>query len=150
MIIYVGPENCTEEIKEAMYNFGFDKNSIDDQKQIRIFEWTYWLLDDGSFNSEKAIDVWDDIYFEAQDLGFSRVAVASEMKFFFDNDMISELEEYEKEIHDTLGGQIEFKCAYDEKSILGTEEPLQLYARLLEAHSTLLTEEKEGIKRTRT
>jgi hypothetical protein len=133
-----------------MYKFGFDKALIDAQKQIRIVEWNHWLLDDGSFNIEKSIDVWDELYFEAQDLGFRGVAAASEMKFFFDNDMVEELEEYEKQVHDMLGGQMEIKCAYDESSIMNTNEPLQLYARLLGTHTTLLSEERGAIRRIKT
>jgi sugar-specific transcriptional regulator TrmB len=150
MIIYVCPENCIEDIKEAMCKFGFEDKAVNAQKQIRILEWTYWMLNDGSFNIEKAIDVWDELYFEAQDLGFSSIAVASDMKFFFDNNLIDELEEYEKQIHNIMVGQMEWKCAYDEKSLLSTSEPLQLYARLLGSHTILLTEEKGSIKKIKT
>lgn len=150
MVIYVCEEDCIENVKDAMYKFGFDMKLINAQKQIRILGWNNWLLDDGECNIEKCIDVWDELYFEAQDLGFNGVAAASEMKFFFDNKMIEELEEYEKQVHEMLVGQMELKCAYDEKSILGTDEPLQLYARLLGTHTTLLTEESGIIKRKKT
>jgi len=150
MIIYVCGKDCIENVKEAMYNFGFDKKFINAQKQIRILGWDHLLLDDGSFNIEKSIDIWDEFYFESQDLGYNGLAIASEMKFFFDNNLIEELEGYEKQIHEMLTGQIEFKCAYDEKSILGTSQPLQLYAKLLGTHSILLTEESGTIKKTKT
>jgi len=149
MIIYVCGKDCIENVKEAMYNFGFDMKIINAQKQIRILGWDHWLLDDGSFNIEKCIDVWDEFHFEAQDLGFNGIAAASEMKFFFDNNMIEELEGYEKQVHEILTGQMELKCAYDEKSILSTSYPLQLYAKLLGSHTTLLSEEGGIIKRTK-
>ena len=150
LLFYVCADNCTDAVKKEMYNFGFEKKIIDAQKQVRILDWNHWLLDDGTFNVEKAIDVWDELYFEAQDLGFSGIAVASEMKFFIDNNLIDELEDYELQIHGMLEGQMEWKCAYDEKSLLSVKEPLRLYARLLGAHTLLLTEEKGQVKRMKT
>ena len=150
MAIYVCADDSVDAVKEEMHKFGFDPKMVDKQTQIRILNWNHWLLEDGSFNVEKAIDIWDDIYFEAQDLGFTGIAIASEMKFFLDNNLIDELEDYEKQIHSMLEGQMDWKCAYEEKSLLATKNPLQLYARLLGTHTLLLTEEKGQVKRLKT
>ncbi|PNX52894.1 MAG: hypothetical protein BV458_07250 [Thermoplasmata archaeon M9B2D] len=150
MVLYVCSEDCIEDVKEEMYKFGFDRKLIDSDDNLRVLEWHKWLLDDGSFSIEKAVDVWDELYFEVQDHNFKGLAATTDMQFFFDNNMIEELEEYEKQIHGMLEGQMEIKCAYDEQAILSTKYPLQLYARLLGYHTTLLSEEKGGIKGTRT
>ncbi|PNX52307.1 MAG: hypothetical protein BV458_10265 [Thermoplasmata archaeon M9B2D] len=147
MVLYVCSEDCIEDVKKEMYKFGFDRKLIDSNDNLRVLEWHKWLLDDGSFSIEKAVDVWDELYSEAQDLNFKGLAATTDMQFFFDNDMIEELEEYEKQIHDMLESQMEIKCAYNEQAILSTKFPLQLYARLLGYHTTLLSEEKGNIER---
>jgi sugar-specific transcriptional regulator TrmB len=150
MIIYVCSENNVKDVKDALSKLGFESKLKNKKEALRIITWESFLLDDGTFSLDKAKDVWDDFYFEAQDDGYKGLAAASEMQFFFDSNSLRELEEYEKHIHDMLESQIEIKCAYDEKSILHTKSPLQLYARLLGYHTTLLSEEKEGFKRIKT
>ena len=150
MVIYVCAESCTENLKEAMVSFGFEEKTVAAEKQIRFLNWQYWLLDDGSFSIDRAIDVWDELYFESQDLGFNGIAAVSEMDFFLDNNMIDELEEYEKQLHDMLESHMEMKCAYSEKSLLKTKNHLQLFARLLGYHTSLLTEDAGTIKRAKT
>jgi sugar-specific transcriptional regulator TrmB len=147
MVLYICSGESVKEVKEAMYTFGFDSKLIDSNENLRILEWRNWLLEDGSFNIEKAVDMWDELYSEAEDHGFKGLAATTEMQFFFDNDMIEELEAYEKQVHDMIEGQMEIKCAYDEQAILHTKSPLQFYARLLGYHTTLLTEEQRSITR---
>jgi sugar-specific transcriptional regulator TrmB len=145
MVLYVCSGDSVKDVKEAMYTLGFDSKLIDSSDALRVLEWRNWLLEDGSFNIEKAVDVWDELYSEAEAHGFKGLAATIDMQFFFDNNMLEELEEYEKHIHDMLEGQMEIKCAYAEQAILRTKTPLQLYARLLGYHTTLLSEEKSSI-----
>jgi sugar-specific transcriptional regulator TrmB len=142
LVLYVCSQDCIKDTKNAMQEFGFDKKQIDEAKNLRVLDWNRWMLNDGEFSIEKAIDVWDDLYFEAQDLGFKGIGVAADMQFFFDNEMIEEMLEYEKQIQKVVGGQIELKCAYNEKSILANENPLYLYGRLIGYHTAVLSEEK--------
>ena len=148
MVMYVCSEDCINKSKDAMRNFGFDSKLIEDSRTLRLLNWDQWMLDDGQFSVDKAIDTWDELFFESQDLGFKGLAVASDMKFFFDNNLIDILEEYEKQIHQMIEGQIELKCAYDENSILQSENPLQLYGRVVGYHTSLLTEDKGSILRS--
>ena len=150
MVFYVCSKDCIEDVEKAMIDFGFDRKSLTKEGSIRVLEWEKWLLDDGTFNTERAIDTWDDLFFESQDKGFNGIAAATEMQFFFDHDIVERLEDYEKHIHSLLDSHMVFKCAYDERAILKTENPLQLYARLLGFHSTLLSEERGMIERIRT
>jgi sugar-specific transcriptional regulator TrmB len=149
MILYVCSEDEIEGVKAALSEYGFDSKLVKDKESLRIIPWENWLLDDGTFSIEKVMDVWDDFYFEAQDNGFKGLAAVTEMQFFFNRNLVKELEDYEKQIHDMLEGQIEIKCAYDMKAILKVKSPLQLYARLLGYHTTLLSEERGNIERIR-
>jgi sugar-specific transcriptional regulator TrmB len=147
LIVYIESKDNVAQVKDAMQKFGFESNLIDDPKNLRIVEWNNWMLENGKFSIEKAMDVLDEMYFESKDLGFKGLAVAGDMMFFFDNNIVEMLEEYEKQIHNIVEGQLELKCAYDEKSILAQENPLQLYGRLVGFHTALLTEDKYGINR---
>jgi len=148
--IYVCTKDCVEAVKEAMIAFGFDRKSIAKGEDIKIIDWNSLLLDDGKFSVERAIDAWDELFFESQEKGFKGIAVVTEMQFFFENNMIETLEDYENHIHGMLDSQMVFKCAYDEQTLLNTESPLELYARLLGLHTTLLTEDRGKIERLRT
>lgn len=150
MAFYVCSKDSIEDVSKAMVKFGFDRKALVKDGSIRILDWGEWLLDDGTFNTEKAIDMWDDLYFESQDKGFNGIAAATEMQFFFDHDMIERLEDYEEHIHRLVDGQMVFKCAYNEQTLLNTENPLQLYARLLGFHNILLSEQKTKVERIRT
>ena len=131
-----------------MQKFGFDSKLIDDPKNLRLLSWNQWMLDNGEFSIDKAIETWDELFFESQDLGFKGLAAASDMNFFFDNNLIDTLEDYEKQVHRMIEGQMELKCAYEEKAILQSENPLQLYGRVVGYHTALLTEDKGAIKRS--
>ena len=148
MVLYLCSEDCINKAKDAMLKFGFDKKLIEDPKNLRLLSWDQWVVDKGEFSVDKAIDTWDELFFESQDLGFNGLAVASDMKFFFDNNLIDALEEYEKQIHKMIEGQMELKCAYDEASILQSKNPLQLYGRVVGYHTALLTEDKGSIQRS--
>ena len=147
MAIYVCSKDCVEDVKKAMVQFGFDKRTITKGEGIRILDWNSLLESDDVFNVERAIDAWDDLFFESQDKEFNGIAAATEMQFFFDNKIIEILEDYEKQIHSLQDGHMAFKCAYNEQSLLSTKRPLRLYARLLGFHTTLLTEEKGKVER---
>jgi len=148
MVVYVCSEDCVTNAKAAMRKFGFETKLIEDPKILRLLNWDQWMLDNGEFSVDKAIDTWDELFFESQDLEFKGIAVASDMKFFFDNNLIDALEEYEKQTHKMIEGQMELKCAYDENSILQSTNPLQLYGRVVGYHTALLTEDKGKIKRS--
>ena len=148
MVMYICSEDCINNAKEAMQKFGFDSKLIDDPKNLRLLSWNQWMLDNGEFSIDKAIETWDELFFESQDLGFKGLAAASDMNFFFDNNLIDTLEDYEKQVHRMIEGQMELKCAYEEKAILQSENPLQLYGRVVGYHTALLTEDKGAIKRS--
>lgn len=147
MVIYVCSKECVEDVKKAMVKFGFERRAITKGESIRIFDWNSLLGSDDVFNVERAIDTWDDLFFESQDKEFSGIAAATEMQFFFNEGITEILEDYEKQIHSLQDGHMAFKCAYDEQSLLSTERPLQLYARLLGFHTTILTEEGGKVER---
>jgi len=142
MLLYICSNDCIKNIKDSIRKFEFDP------KNIRLLNWEQWIVDDGKFSIDKTIDKWDELFFESQDLGLKGLAIASDMKFFFDNDLLDTLEEFEKQIHSMLEGQMDLKCAYDETAILQCKEPLQLYGRVVGYHTALLTEDKDTIKRS--
>jgi len=144
LVVYVCTQDCIDDAKKSMHKFGFDPEMIEDTKNLRLLNWNQWMTNSGKFSVEKAIDVWDDLIFESQNLGFKGIAIASDMKFFFDNNLIEELMDYEMHIHKMTGGQMEVMCAYDEKSILERHNPLQLYGRLIGNHTTLLADDKKN------
>jgi sugar-specific transcriptional regulator TrmB len=148
LVIYVCVQDCIDDAKKSMHKFGFDPEMIDDPKNLRLLNWNQLIMKNEEYSVDKAIDVWDELIVESQNLGFEGVAIASDMKFFFDNDMIEELIDYEKHLHKMAGEQMELMCAYEEKLILERDNPLWLYGRLIGHHTALLTEEKGSIKRS--
>jgi sugar-specific transcriptional regulator TrmB len=142
MTLYVCSADEMENVKAAALEFGLETRLDEKKSGPRIMQWEYWLLNDGAFSVERAIDIWEDLSFEAEDNGFKGLAAVTDMQFFFNHNLVRELETYEMQIHGMIEDQIEIECAYDEKAILNTKSPLQLYSRLLKCHTALLSEEK--------
>jgi sugar-specific transcriptional regulator TrmB len=141
MAVYVCTKGDAAEVERAMLDFGFEKETLEQGKTLRIMKWDAWLLKDGTFSIEKAIDVWDDLFFEAHDHGLKGFAAAVDMEFLFEKGFADQIEAYERELHNMLDSHMIVKCAYSEASILRYDEPLLFYSRMLSTHNTVLTEE---------
>jgi sugar-specific transcriptional regulator TrmB len=139
--VYVCAEERTGEVKNELAESGFSKASIEKGREFRVLSWEGWLLGQHEFNVEKAIDSWDDLYFEAQDEGFDGVAVVFEMDFFYKGGLVAEMLEYEETLQSMMDGKTHLKCAHRESDILALPNPLQVYGRLLNAHTAVLKEE---------
>lgn len=145
---YVAGQESTEEVKQAMQEFGIDVERYEKNGALRVLDYREWYIIDGKFNVSNTLGLWKKLLDESMAKGFKGLRVTGEMECFFKNKMMRELVEYEQSLHKTLEIPLTAICAYNQ-GVVTEEGGIELFLDLLKAHSTaIITGPKAGLVKT--
>ena len=136
--VYVASDENPNKIREAMRRFGINVEKHEKTEALHILGYEDVYIIDGKFSLGTTMDLWNRLYSEALKNGFKGLRVTGEMACFFENNLVRELIEYEKELHRVLDIPIIAVCAYNARVLNRTNDPINLYNELARAHGTIL------------
>ena len=142
---YVASQEMPEQVKQAMRGFGVDVEGYERDGALRIIDHRDWYLIDGKFDCLKTLSLWRELSEESKSKGFRGLRVTGEMACFFENDLVKELLDYEKELHRVLDIPLTAICAYDSNTLVSKEEWFNVLIELLNTHSTAIMLGPEGV-----
>jgi sugar-specific transcriptional regulator TrmB len=96
--IYVVSEETSMAIRAAMKKYGIDAEKHEKIGALQILNSDYVYMRDGKFDTEKAINFWKEQYYQALEKKFGGLRVMGETAFFFNNRLVPDLVNYEKNL----------------------------------------------------
>jgi len=138
--VYVCSEATPAQIKTAMKLFGIDVEKYEKSGALKILYYTEIYIINGKFSIENTSGMWNKYYKEALAKEFKGLRVTGEMACFFEHNLVKDLLEYEKSLHNVLGIPIIAICSYHSDKLKNVDDPIDLYRELTKAHSTVLYE----------
>ena len=138
--MYVCSEANPGQIKNAMKRAGINVDKHEKTGALRILHYTQFYIIDGKFSISNTLALWNKFYKEALTKGFKGLRVTGETECFFKHNIVHELLEYEKALHRTLDVPLIAICSYRADRLNKTDNPINLYRELANAHGTVLFE----------
>jgi len=105
---------------------------------LRVLGYEDVYIIDGKFSAATTLNLWNRFYKESLERGFEGLRITGEVGCFFTHNLIRELIEYEKALHRVLDIPVIAICAYNAAHLNTTEDPVNLYSELAQAHGTVL------------
>ncbi|MFW9849606.1 MAG: MEDS domain-containing protein [Candidatus Thorarchaeota archaeon] len=139
-VLYFCSKSESESLRKVLSKHGIDESNTSSEGSFQIVDFNDFLFSDGNFSMDNAIDVWDDFYFQANDMGLVGILAIFDMQFFFDNDLIEYILEFEKGLNKFLDAHMAALCIYNEKSLLKVADPFGFYTKIIAAHDEIITE----------
>lgn len=138
--VYVCSEATPAQIKTAMKLFGIDVEKYEKSGALKILYYTEIYIINGKFSIENTLSLWNKYHKEALANGFKGLRVTGEMACFFEHNLVKDLLEYEKSLHEVLSIPIVAICSYRSDKLKNMDDPIYLYRELTKAHGTVLYE----------
>jgi sugar-specific transcriptional regulator TrmB len=135
--VYITTEETAYQIREAMRRFGIDTEKYEKTGALHIIESSYEPSE--GFNINSTIDYLKKFYDAALTNGFKGCRICGEMEYFFKNDLIEKMLEYEKTLNRIFTTPIIGICAFNKNTINDFDDPCNLFCQLAMAHSSVLT-----------
>jgi len=135
--VYITTEETADQIREAMRRFGIDIEKYEKTGVLHIVESRYNPSE--GFDITSTIDYLKNFYDEALTNGFKGCRICGEMEYFFKNNLIEKMMEYETTLTRLFITPIIGICAFNKNTINDFNDPLNLYCELVLAHSNVLT-----------
>ncbi len=144
-VLYICSKSQSESARIALSKDGIDDSKPATVGSFKMVDFSDFVISDGKFSMDKAIDVWDDFYFQANDMGLVGIMAIFDMQFFFDSDMDEHILEFEKALNKFLDVHMTALCVYNENSLLKVTDPFGFYTKIIAEHDEIITEidEKE-------
>lgn len=136
--VYVACQESPDQIRRDMERFGIDVEKYEKEGALKVVDYRDWYIIDGRFDISRTLDLWRTIAQESKSKGFKGLRVTGETAFFFENNLVDELLDYEHALHRTLDIPMTAICAYDSKTLTAKEEWLNVLIELLNTHSTAI------------
>lgn len=133
-IIYVSDRDDGRHTRE-FENFGIDMSTC---KGLRIVDVEDWYLDHGRLSGEKVTKKWNDAVHWANESGFKKLRVTGGTSYFFENDMIDQLMNYESSLPKRFPFPNTAICRYKNSDVASHDEGY-LFIELLRSHSHVVT-----------
>ncbi|MCW3994706.1 MAG: MEDS domain-containing protein [Candidatus Bathyarchaeota archaeon] len=137
-VVYVCSEASVEEIKTAIASFGVDVRKYEGLGALKILDYTQHYIIDGRFDVERTLKLWNSYYEQATSRGFKGLRATGETACFFKHNLVKELVEYEKALHQKLETPMIAICAYRADMLMRAGNPVNIYAELVRAHGNVL------------
>jgi sugar-specific transcriptional regulator TrmB len=142
--IYICSEESPDEIRDAMNQFGIDVEKFEKKGALGILPYTDMYIEDGVFNLNRVMEIWEKYYNEALSKGFEGMRVTGEMSCFMEHNLVEDLIEYEKALHTVLDIPMMAICAYNSEILTNVENPIDIYSELVKAHGKVLFAGKDN------
>lgn len=97
--VYVCSEASVEEVRISMNKFGLDVKRYENSGALKILDYTQHHIIDGKFDASKTITLWNRYYTDAISKGFKGLRITEETACFFKHNLLKELVDYERIIH---------------------------------------------------
>jgi sugar-specific transcriptional regulator TrmB len=136
MSVYITIEETADQIREAMKRFGVDVEKNEETGALAIIEPVF--NPEEAFNVQATIDYLKNFYDEALTKGFKECRICGEMAYFFKNNLVEEMLEYERTLQRTFYLPITGVCAYNINTLINTQNSINLYNEILKSHSNIL------------
>lgn len=136
--VYVASEEGPGQIEEAMKRAGIDVENYEKKGALQVLGYEKIYIINGEFNKETTLGLWKHLHNEAQLKGFKGLRVCGEMACFFRHNLMKELLEYERALHQILDLPMTAICAYNTQMITKVGNPIDLYTELVRAHGFVL------------
>lgn len=135
--VYITTEETADQIREAMRRYGIDTEKYEKTDALHIIEANYNPSE--GFDIPSTIEYLKNFYDEARKNGFRGCRICREMEYFFKNNLIEEMLEYEKTLFRIFTTPIIGICAFNKNTINDYNDPISLYDELIVAHGNVLT-----------
>lgn len=137
-VAYVCAEETTDQVLEAMREYGIEVEKNLQTKALSVLDYTDMYIRDGEFNMDEVMELWAKFYDDAIARGFTGLRVTGEMSCFIQHDLIEELIAYENALHTVLDIPMTAICAYNSNLLSKVENPINVYSELVRAHGKVL------------
>jgi len=135
--VYITTEETADQIREAMRKYNIDVEKYESIEALHIIESSYDPSE--GFDVTSTIAYLKHFYDEALVDGFKGCRICGEMEYFFKNNLIEKMLEYEKTLNRLFTTPIIGICAFNKNTINDYDDPCNLFCQLAMAHSNILT-----------
>ncbi len=139
-VLYICSKSQIADVKEFLTEAGIAISDRERDETLRIISADDFLVEEGKFSIEKAIDKWDELYFLAHEKNKGTTSIF-DMQFFFDGNMTDIILDFESELHKMLDSNMRMMCVYKKQALLEQDDPLGFYSRIVIQHDMIFSEE---------
>ena len=136
--VYVCSESSVEEVIAAVKQFGVDVEGCQKSGALRIVDYTQHYLIDGHFDIDATAKLWKHYYDVAKCKGFKGLRVCSETACFFKHNLVKELVDYERSLHNNTLVPMVAMYAYNADQLLRPNNSVNVYSELVKAHGNVI------------
>ena len=137
-VVYICSELSVEEIRAYMIQHGLDVKLHEKTGALKIIDYTQHFIIDGKFDVQNSLDLLAQYSDEALSKKLKGICIFAETTCFFKHNMLKELSEYEKKLHNGLNLPITSIYAYPANQLMNPDHPINFYQELAKSHPLVL------------
>lgn len=143
-VAYISPEEDQLQVRDLFNRFGIDVAKNEEAGALKIIPVNEFYIIDGKYNISTTLDIAKKLYDDAIENGFKGFRIFVDISFFFKNNLIEELIEFEKTLGRVLIIPIIGMCPYNAKIFEKYNSPEEKIKELLKTHKKVLFMGKGG------